>query len=161
MYRADDHTFDLEFEVENNKGIKKFRELWQKFTSIFNCLPNIWHASKTPVETSGLRSSMIEVCIEFCFSCLPFLPSEARWTKRGPSIDWFLKTIATIPVLALIWDFAFKKSPEVPKRPNNVDEEEQSWLETVAWHVVANKRVTRGGIYLRKKDISESEDRMC
>lgn len=132
-------TFILDAEVFSSPGAVEMKRAWGQFREVFNCMPDLAHASVHPVPIEKLREQMRDATISLCFSVLPTVPEAGKWTKTNPCIDYFLPSLCAVPIFQAVWDSAFGKGEIVSETP----ETEQSWLEKVAWREVASKRVKR------------------
>ena len=149
--------------MKDHAGVQKLNQIWCRFRRVFNCLPAAAHASLQPVDVAALRQEM-QVCLkEFCFAALPPLANTARWLKRGPAIDWFMRCMVAYALLGRIWGLALKKKT-LPQKPADQKEDkdaEQSWLKSVAWHAVYNRRVGRGRTFVVLREIPNGDRCVC
>ena len=106
---------------------------------------------------SGHRSDVLakraaEVAADLIFHSLPWVPQKGKWTKSGPRVDWFIKSMIPIPFLKLIWPIA---SGKIQPREVDFGQDVEAIMET-SWHQVASKRVQQGNVFLSDEHAQEA-----
>ena len=147
------YDFSLSSAAFESNAARLWKAMWEAFVAVFNCLPIFSHKCANHACCSGFnpevtRLRMKQAAKDFLFAALPTIPNAGKWTKSGPSVDYFITSCCAGPFLQEIWSLAFGKVTVTQRRCLSKDDSEQSWLEQTEWHAVGSKRIRgcrRGG----------------
>ena len=102
-------------------------------------------------QVSITKARTISALIGVLLHVAPPVPSANKWTKLGPTLDFFLPGVLCHGILTVIYEKAFAKQQSKPSQPGQeaADTGDQCFIEAVNWHAVQGKRYKAGLTFLR------------
>lgn len=154
---------DLDFAPDmddRSPSVRDFKCAWNEFRSVANghfseglrhyC--SSWECCRGyDINVTRLRAKA--AITKLCFSTLPMVPSQGKWTTTYPCWLYYVRCLCLCSVLQGVWYIAFGKLSQTIVVDSKSDD--PSYQIEISFHAVASKRVRAGRELIKRESTPE------
>ena len=129
----------------------EFAQAWALYLEVFNGA--IWkaglkmgaHYNSTVQDLAKMRDRASFAICSLCLRAMPIRPSQGKWTRFCPAVDWWMLAMGANCVMMLLFNIAFQKLDmvqSVPRAPGSNAEDPAIQIQW-HWHELFGKRGRR------------------